>query len=86
LSDVKFRDNLGAGMGRLLRFSDTYFENLLTVETPVERLKESIRQVDETRDLILGMLRQLQSRLEEVRHRQVTMQKELNRLIVATEL
>ena len=61
-------------------------ENLLTVETPVERLKESIRQVDETRDLILGMLRQLQSRLEEVRHRQVTMQKELNRLIVATEL
>ena len=86
LSDVKYRDHLGVGMGRLLKFSDTYFDNLLTVETPVERLKESVRQVDETRDLILGMLRQLQSRLEEVRHRQVTMQTELNQLIVTTEL
>ena len=86
LSDVKFRDNLGAGMGRLLRFTDSYFENLLTVESPAERMKESIRQVDETRDLILGMLRQLQSRLEEVRHRQMTTQNELNQLIVATEL
>ena len=86
LSDVKFRDNLGAGMGRLLRFTDSYFENLLTVESPAERMKESIRQVDETRDLILGMLRQLQSRLEEVRHRQMTTRNELNQLIVATEL
>ena len=86
LSDVKFRDNLGAGMGRLLRFTDSYFENLLTVESPAERMKESIRQVDETRDLILGMLRQLQSRLEEVRHRQMTTHNELNQLIVATEL
>jgi hypothetical protein len=42
--------------------------------------------VDETRDLILGMLRQLQSRLEEVRHRQMTTHNELNQLIVATEL
>jgi tyrosine-protein phosphatase YwqE len=41
---------------------------------------------DETRDLILGMLRQLQSRLEEVRHRQVTMQAELNTMIIGAEL
>ncbi len=86
LADVKLRDNLSLGMGKLLKFTDTYFENLLTVETPSERMKESIRQVDETRDLILGMLRQLQTRLEEVRHRQVTMEAELNRLIVTTEL
>lgn len=86
LADVKLRDNLAVGMGRLLKFTDTYFENLVTVETPVQRLKESARQVDETRDLILGMLRQLQSHLEEVRHRQVTMQKDLNQMIVATEL
>ncbi len=86
LADVKVRDNLTVGMGRLLKFTDTYFENLVTVETPLDRLKESSRQVDETRDLILGMLRQLQTRLEEVRHRQVTMEAELNRLIVTTEL
>lgn len=86
LADVKLRDNLAVGMGRLLKFTDTYFENLLTVETQADRMKESVRQVDETRDLILGMLRQLQTRLEEVRHRQMTMQEELNQLIVAAEL
>ena len=86
LADVKIRDNLAANVGRLLKFTDTYFENLVTVETPVDRLKESGKQVDETRDLLLGILRQLQSRLEEVRHRQVTMQTELNALILSTEL
>jgi len=86
LADVKVRSNLNAGIGRLLKFADTYFENLVTVETPVERLKESGRQVDETRDLLLGMLRQLQTGLEEVRHRQVATQKELNELILRTEL
>ena len=86
LADVKLRNNLSAAVGRLLKFADTYFENLLTVETPVERIQESGRQVDETRDQLLGILRQLQTRLEEVRHRQVTMQEELNNLIVSTEL
>lgn len=86
LADVKLKANLSGGVVRLLKFADTYFENLLTVETPVERLKESERQVDETRDLLLGMLRQLQTRLEEVRHRQVTMQAELNELIITTEI
>jgi len=86
LADVKVRANLTVGMGRLLKFTDTYFENLLTVETPVERLKESSRQVDETRDLILGMLRQLQTRMEEVRHRQKSMQTELNELIFNAEI
>lgn len=86
LADVKIRDNLKASVGRLLKFTDTYFENLVTVKTPVERLQESGRQVDETRDLLLGILRQLQSRLEEVRHRQIIMQEELNALILSTEL
>ena len=86
LADVKVRANLAVGMGKLLKFTDTYFENLLSVETPVKRMKESARKVDETRDLILGMLRQLQSRLEEVRHRQTTMQVELNELILSTEI
>ena len=86
LADVKLRDNLAVSVGRLLKFTDSYFENLGTVETPGERMTESIRQVDETRDLMLGILRQLQSRLEEVRHRQVTMQAELNQMIVTTEL
>ena len=86
LADVKIRDNMAASVGRLLKFTDTYFENLVTVETPVDRLQESAKQVDETRDLLLGILRQLQSRLEEVRHRQVIMQEELNGLILSTEL
>jgi hypothetical protein len=77
---------MAASVGRLLKFTDTYFENLLTVKTPVDRLQESGRQVDETRDLLLGLLRQLQSRLEEVRHRQTVMQEELNALILSTEI
>ena len=86
LADVKLRDNLAVGMGKLLKFTDTYFDNLLTVKTPADRVKESIRKVDETRDLILGMLRQLQTRMEEVRHRQVAIDAELNQLILSTEL
>lgn len=86
LADVKLRDNLAVGMGKLLKFTDTYFDNLLTVKTPADRVKESIRKVDETRDLILGMLRQLQTRMEEVRHRQVSIGAELNQLILSTEL
>jgi len=86
LADVKIRANLTVGMGKLLKFTDTYFENLLSVESPVERMKESARKVDETRDLILGMLRQLQTHLEQVRHRQAVMQTELNELIVSAEI
>ena len=86
LADVKSRANMNASVGRLLKFTDSYFENLVTAETPVERLKESGRQVDETRDLLLGLLRQLQSSLEAVRHRQTSMQEELNQLILSTEL
>ena len=86
LADVKIRDNMAASVGRLLKFTDTYFENLVTAETPVDRLQDSVRQVDETRDLLLGILRQLQSRLEEVRHRQTIIQEELNALILSTEL
>lgn len=86
LADVKLRDNLAVGMGKLLKFTDTYFDNLLTVKTPADRVKESIRKVDETRDLILGMLRQLQTRMEEVRHRQVSIDAELNQLILSAEL
>lgn len=86
LSDVELRANLKVSFEQLLKFSDSYFENLLTVETPVDRMKESLKQVDQTRDLILGILRQLQTRLEEVRHRQEPAQAELNELIVSTEL
>ena len=86
LADVKYRSNMNASVGRLLKFTDSYFENLVTAETPVDRLKESVRQVDETRDLLLGLLRQLQSSLEAVRHRQTYMQEELNQLILSTEL
>lgn len=86
LADVKYRDNMNVSVGRLLKFTDSYFENLVTAETPVDRLKESSRQVDETRDLLLGLLRQLQSSLEAVRHRQTSMQEELNQLILSTEL
>ena len=43
LADVKIRDNMAATVGRLLKFTDTYFEKLVTVRSPVDRLQESAR-------------------------------------------
>lgn len=86
LADVALRENLQVGIDRLLRFADTFFDGLITDLTVLDNVKQSHIQVDQTRDNILGLLRQLQTRLEEVRHRQVKAKAEVDAMITSAEM
>lgn len=86
LSDVKLRAQIQVGMDRLLKFADVFFDGLLVDAAVLDNIKQSHRMVDETRDQILGILRQLQTKLEEVRHKQTTAMAAVNDLIVSIEL
>lgn len=86
LADVALRENLQVSIDRLLRFSDTFFDGLITDLTVLDNVKQSHIQVDQTRDNILGLLRQLQTRLEEVRHRQVKARAEVDDMIAGAEM
>ncbi len=86
LSDVKLRSQLQVGMDRLLKFADVFFDNLICDILSLENIRQSQTQVDQTRDQILGILRQLQTRLEEVRFRQTAAVKEVNTMILTSEV
>lgn len=86
LSDVKFRAQMQVGMDRLLKFADVFFDGLMMDMTVPDNIRQSHRMVDETRDQILGILRQLQTKLEEVRHKQTAAMTAVNDMIVSIEL
>lgn len=86
LSDVELRANLQVSMERLLKFADIFFDNLLTDAVVLDNIQQSHTQVDQTRDSILGLLRQLQTRLEEVRHKQDKVKHDVDELILSIEL
>ncbi|MBR1972523.1 MAG: hypothetical protein IKA16_03710 [Oscillospiraceae bacterium] len=86
LSDVKIRSQMQVGMDRLLKFADVFFDGLLVDAAVLENIQQSHRMVDETRDQILGILRQLQTKLEEVRHKQTAAMAAVNDMIVSAKL
>ena len=86
LSDVTIRSSLQISIDGMLKFADCFFDNLFTDMAVMEHINESRSQVDQTRDLILGILRQLQTRLEEVRHRQIRAKAEVDEMIVSIEV
>ena len=86
LLDVDIREALQANIDRMLRFSDTFFESLLTEAPGREELENARTQVNHATDLILGMLRQLQTKLEEVRHSQLKLTQEIDALILSIEV
>lgn len=86
LSDVKLRARMQVGMDRLLKFADVFFDGLLVDAAVLDNIQQSHRLVDETRDQILGILRQLQTKLEEVRHKQSAAMTAVNDMIVSIEL
>lgn len=86
LSDVPNRESMQGSIDRMLKFSDDFFENLFMDVSVPERLRQSYAQVERALDPTLGILRQLQTRLEEVRHKQITAKKELDTLILEIEL
>lgn len=86
LLDVTIRETMQASIDRMLKFSDSFFESLLT-ETPGREELESARtQVNHATDLILGILRQLQTKLEEVRHTYLKVQQDVDSLILSIEV
>ena len=86
LTDIPSRDSLQGSIDRMLKFSDDFFENLFMDATVPQRLRQSYAQVEQALDPALGILRQLQSRLEEVRHKQARSKAEVDALILEVEL
>ena len=86
LSDIPSRESLQGSIDRMLKFSDDFFENLFMDASMPDRLRQSYAQVEHALDPTLGILRQLQTQLEEVRHKQTKAKAELDSLILEVEL
>lgn len=86
LSDVSIRSVLQVSIDRMLRFSDLFLEGLSADATVQDRIVQSYKEADETRDQILGILRQLQTTLEQVRHTQTNLKSEMDSMVLNAEL
>ena len=86
VADLDCREELQGSMDNLLKFSEAFLESLLSGDTAQAQIREAISQVDHTRDHILGILRQLQTRLEAVRHNQVKVKQEVDAMILESEI
>lgn len=86
LADVTIRAHLQLSIDGMLRFADYFFDRLLADMTVLDRIKQSLIQVEGTREQILIILRQLQDELEDVRHRHSQIRKESDSLILSVEL
>lgn len=84
LSDVTIRPNLQPSIGRMLQFADNLYDSLLEDATVSEHIRQSCSLADQTRECILGVLRQLQNTLEEVRHRQERIRQEMDDIVLRT--
>ena len=86
LSDISIRADIQVSIDAMLKFADCFFDNIFTDAAVLDKVKQAHAQVDQTRDQILGVLRQLQTKLDDVRHKQVKAKAELDELIVSIEL
>jgi len=86
LSDVSIRGNLQASIDRMLKFSDLFLASLAEDLTIQEKIQRASREADQTRDQILGVLRQLQTALEQVRHQQISIRKEMDTMVLQAEI
>lgn len=86
LADVTIRANVQVNIDAMLKFADFFFDNIFTDAAVMDRVKQAHVQVEQTRDQILGVLRLLQTKLDEVRHGQVKAKAELDALVVQVEL
>ncbi len=86
LSDVSIRPNLQLGIDRMLKFADFFFDGLLADLTVLETIKSAYTQAEQTREQILGILRQLQTTLEHVGHSRQKTAHELEELILSAEI
>lgn len=86
LADTSIRESMRGSFDRMLKFSDSFFDDLLADTAVPERIRQAHTRVDQVLDQILGILRQLQTKLEGVRHRQVKAKAEMDALIVGMEV
>lgn len=86
LSDVTIRSCLQVNIDGMLKFADIFFDGLLADSTVLNRIKQSLAQVSQTREDILIILRQLQNELEEVRHKHIRLKQDVDALILSAEL
>lgn len=86
VADLDCRQELQGSMENLLKFSQVFLESLLSGDAAQEQIRDALSQVDHTRDHILGILRQLQTHLEAVRHNQVKVKQEVDAMILESEI
>lgn len=86
LSDVTIRAYLQVSIDGMLKFADFFFDGLLADAAVLDHIKQSYAQVEQTREDILTILRQLQDEMEDVRHKYSRLKAEVDTLIVDAEL
>ncbi len=86
MADVPIRANIQVSIDAMLTFADCFFDNLFADASVLDKIKQARSQVDQTRDQVLGVLRQLQTKLEEVRHTQSNAKAELDEMVLNFEL
>ena len=86
LSDVAVRPELQLSINRMLKFADFFFDGLLTDLTVMENITHAYDQADQTREQILGILRHLQTSLEQARHHQIQLKAALDEMVLSAEL
>ena len=86
LADVTIRSYLQVNIDGMLKFADIFLDGLLADAAVLDRIKQSLVQVEQTREDILIILRQLQDELEEVRHKHARLKTDVDALILNVEL
>lgn len=86
LADIPIRADMKVTIDAMLQFADIFFDNIFTDAAVLDRIQESYAQIDRTRDQILSVLRQLQTRLEDVHHKIAVNRSVLEQMILNTQL
>lgn len=86
LSNVSIRESIRENIGWMLSFSDLFFDNLFADAAMPERIRLARTQVEQLLNRVLEILRQLQTKLEEVRYKHVKAKEEVDALILNIEV
>ena len=82
LVDIPIRPVLQTSIDRMLKFADSFFDELSESATETERIRRVCALADQTQEHILGVLRQLQNVLEEVRHGQANIRRDIDAFVL----
>lgn len=84
LSDVSIRADIQVSIDGLLKFADYFFDGIFADAAVLDKIRQSQNQVEQTRESLLDILRQLHTRQEDIRSQILKLQKEVDHLIVST--